>query len=85
MSVHGGSVRLTVPPGVAVDASGVQGLGGSVRDRSLRRADPSVPVTHVITVVGSLHGGSVKVQPAAHAGAGRRAQRHAERRARRGR
>lgn len=72
VSLHGGSLRLTVPAGVAVDASGVRGFGGSVRDRSVRRVDPSVPVTHVVTVVGSLHGGSVKVHSSHSAGAGRR-------------
>jgi hypothetical protein len=78
--VRGGSVRLTVPPGVAVDASGVEGYGGRVRDRAARRAVPGGPVTHVITLVGSLHGGSVKVVPA-YANP-RRLSRREERRAR---
>ena len=85
VSVHGGSVRLTLPPGVAVDASGLSLHGGAVRDRSLRQADPSMPVTHVITVTGSVHGGSVRVQSSRHGAAGRRsriAQRRAERRER---
>lgn len=74
-----------VPPGVAVDASGVQGFGGSVRDRSVRRVDPSVPVAHVITVVGSVHGGSVKVRSSHSAGGGRRDRRVARRALRAGR
>ena len=85
VSVHGGSVRLTLPPGVAVDASGLSLHGGAVRDRSLRQADPSMPVTHVITVTGSVYGGSVRVQSSVHGAAGRRsriAQRRAERRER---
>ena len=85
VSVHGGSVRLTVPPGVAVDASGLCLHGGAVRDRSLRQIDPSRPVTHVITVAGSVHGGSVRVQSSLHGGTGRRsriAQRRADRRER---
>ena len=61
VSVHGGSVRLLLPPGVTVDATSVERHGGSVRDHSLRRVDPSVPMTHVITVTGSLHGGSVRI------------------------
>jgi hypothetical protein len=63
VDVRGGSVRLTVPPGVAVDTSAVEGYGGRVRDRASRRAAPGEPVTHVITVVGEIHGGSVKVRP----------------------
>jgi hypothetical protein len=61
LSVHGGSVRLTLPPGVAVDTSGVEGYGGRVRDRASRRALPGAPVAHVVTVVGEIHGGSLKI------------------------
>lgn len=82
VSVHGGSVRLFLPPGIAVDATGVEGYGGSVRDHSLRRVDPSVPVTHVITVTGSLHGGSVRIMAAERAHGVRR-QRMRDRRAER--
>lgn len=64
VDVRGGSVRLTVPPGVAVDTSGVEGFGGRVRDRASRRAVPGEPAAHVITVVGEIHGGSVKISPA---------------------
>ncbi|HZP53206.1 DUF1707 domain-containing protein [Actinocrinis sp.] len=62
ISTHGGSVRLTVPPHVAVDLSGISWHGGRVRDSASRRAVPGVPVTHVITVTGSTHGGSVRVE-----------------------
>ena len=62
VTTHGGSVRLTVPPGIAVDLSGVETHGGRVRDRASRHAAPGVPVTHVITVTGSTHGGSVRVE-----------------------
>ncbi len=62
VSTHGGSVRLTVPPGVAVDLSGIETYGGRVRDNASRHAVPGVPVTHVITVTGSTHGGSVRVE-----------------------
>ena len=61
VSTHGGSVRLIVPPGVSVDMTGMSIHGGQVRDRASRRAVPGVPVTHVITVTGSTHGGSVRV------------------------
>jgi hypothetical protein len=59
---HGGRVRLTVPPGVAVDASGVATYGGRVRDNASRRAAVGAVVMHVITVTGSTHGGSVRVE-----------------------
>jgi hypothetical protein len=72
LSVHGGSVRLMVPPGIAVDASAVSWHGGTLRDRSLRHGGFGVPVTHVITLTGSIHGGSVKVQLAGHAPSARR-------------
>jgi hypothetical protein len=62
VSTHGGSVRLTVPPTIAVDLSGVSTHGGRVRDNASRRAVPGA-VTHVITVTGSTHGGSVRVEP----------------------
>jgi hypothetical protein len=62
VSTHGGSVRLTVPPGVAVDLSGISTYGGRVRDNSARHTVPGAPVTHVITVTGSTHGGSVRVE-----------------------
>jgi hypothetical protein len=82
VSVHGGSVRLLLPPGVAVDATSVERHGGSVRDHSLRRVDPSVPMTHVITVTGSLHGGSVRIMSVERAHGVRR-QRMRDRRAER--
>ena len=69
VSTHGGSVRLTVPPGIAVDLSGISTFGGRVRDRASRHAAPGVPVTHVITVTGSTQGGSVRVE-ASDAGRG---------------
>lgn len=62
IATHGGKVLLTVPPGVAVDLSGVTTYGGRVRDRASRRAVPGVAVTHVITVTGSTHGGRVEVE-----------------------
>jgi hypothetical protein len=62
ISTYGGRVRLTVPPGVAVDVSGIATFGGRVRDKASRRAAPGVAVTHVITVTGSTHGGSVRVE-----------------------
>jgi hypothetical protein len=61
ISTHGGSVRLTVPPGIAVDLSGISTYGGRVRDNVSRHAVPGA-VTHVITVTGSTHGGSVRVE-----------------------
>jgi hypothetical protein len=82
VNTYGGSVRLLVPPGVAVDLSGVSWHGGRLRDRSLRHVDPSVPVTHVITVTGGTHGGSIKVLSSEWVGDGRRRERR-ERRARR--
>lgn len=61
ISTTGGKVRLTVPPGVAVDLSGISAVGGRVRDKASRRAAPGT-VRHVITVTGSMYGGSVRVE-----------------------
>lgn len=62
ISMYGGSVRLTVPPGVAVDLSGISTQGGRVRDKVSRHAVPGEAVTHVITVTGSMVGGRVRVE-----------------------
>jgi hypothetical protein len=62
ITTHGGRVRLMVPPGVAVDMSGISTCGGRVRDNASRRVVAGAPVTHVITVTGSTHGGSVRVE-----------------------
>jgi hypothetical protein len=69
LETHGGSLRMTVPPGVAVDTSGITTHGGRVRDTTSRHATPGVPVTHVITIVGDTHGGSVRIEAS---GGGRR-------------
>ena len=63
VSTHGGSVRLTLPPGIAVDLSGMTTHGGRVRDNVSRHAVAAAAVTHVITVTGSTHGGSLRVDP----------------------
>ncbi|MFI2430529.1 DUF1707 domain-containing protein [Streptomyces sp. NPDC018693] len=63
LSSAGGSVRLTVPPGIAVDLTGIATYGGRIRDNASRHAVPGAPVTHVITVTGETHGGSVRVEP----------------------
>ena len=62
ISMHGGRLRVTVPPGIAVDMSGISWHGGRVRDNASRHAVPGVAVTHVITVTGSTHGGSFRVE-----------------------
>lgn len=61
ITMYGGRVRLTVPPGVAVDLSGISAQGGRIRDHASRHAAPG-EVTHVITVTGSMAGGSVRVE-----------------------
>jgi hypothetical protein len=81
VQVHGGAVRLSVPGWIAVDSSGVQRFGRAVRDRAARRAVPGGPVTHVITLVGQVYGGSIKVVPS-QAGPGARRARRLERHAR---
>jgi hypothetical protein len=63
ISTHGGSVRLTIPPGVAVDLSGIETHGGRVRDNASRHIVPGTAITHVITVTGATHGGRVRVEP----------------------
>ncbi|SEE18213.1 DUF1707 SHOCT-like domain-containing protein [Jiangella alba] len=62
LSTSGSRVRLTVPPGVAVDLSGIVATGSRVRDHASRRAAPGA-VTHVITVTGTMFGGSLRVDP----------------------
>lgn len=62
LSTSGGKVRLTVPPTVAVDLSGLSTVGGKIRDQVSRHAVPAA-VTHVITVTGTTYGGSVRVEP----------------------
>ncbi|MEV0324390.1 DUF1707 domain-containing protein [Streptomyces sp. NPDC050658] len=62
VSAHGGRLRLTVPPGIAVDLSGISAHGGQIRDNASRHTLPGTAVTHVITVTGSTHGGSVRVE-----------------------
>ncbi|WP_051450289.1 DUF1707 SHOCT-like domain-containing protein [Actinospica robiniae] len=80
VAVHGGSVRLILPAGIAVDTSGVEGYGGRVRDRASRRAVPGAPAGHVITVVGEIHGGSLKILPVSANPRGHHHDRHARRR-----
>jgi hypothetical protein len=63
ISTAGGRLRLTVPPGVAVDLSGLAATGGRIRDHASRHAVPGT-VTHVITVTGTMFGGSVRVERA---------------------
>ncbi|SDU87665.1 DUF1707 SHOCT-like domain-containing protein [Jiangella alkaliphila] len=63
ISTAGGRLRLTVPPGVAVDLSGVAAAGGRIRDHASRRAVPGT-VTHVVTVTGTMFGGSIRVESA---------------------
>lgn len=62
LSTSGSRVRLTVPPGVAVDFSDLAATGSRVRDHAARRAVPGA-VTHVITVTGTMYGGSLRVDP----------------------
>ncbi|WP_433219140.1 DUF1707 SHOCT-like domain-containing protein [Microtetraspora malaysiensis] len=61
--MRGGSLRIIVPPGYAVDANEVSMLGGSVRDRSAKNAPPDVPIGHQIIVAGEIAGGSVDIRP----------------------
>ncbi|WP_053207000.1 DUF1707 SHOCT-like domain-containing protein [Jiangella muralis] len=62
ISTSGTRLRLTVPPDVAVDLSGVSATGSRVRDHASRQAVPGA-VTHVITVTGTMFGGSLRVDP----------------------
>ncbi|MBB5789274.1 DUF1707 SHOCT-like domain-containing protein [Jiangella mangrovi] len=62
LTTTGGRVRLTVPPGVAVDLSELVTTGGRVRDRASRHAVPGSAVTHVVTVTGSMMGGRIRVE-----------------------
>ncbi|MFF7334758.1 DUF1707 domain-containing protein [Streptomyces sp. NPDC008150] len=60
LSTMGGSVRLTLPPWIAADLTGVDTYGGRIRDNASRHAVPGT-ATHVLTVTGETHGGSVRV------------------------
>lgn len=60
LSTMGGSVRLTLPPWIATDLTGVDTYGGRIRDNASRHAAPGT-ATHVLTVTGATHGGSVRV------------------------
>jgi Domain of unknown function (DUF1707) len=61
--VRGGSLKITVPPGFAVDANEVNMRGGSIKDRSGQATTPGTPVLHRITVTGMVSGGSVVINP----------------------
>jgi len=61
--VRGGSLKITVPPGYAVDANEVNMRGGSIKDRSGQAVTPGTPVLHRITVTGMVSGGSVVISP----------------------
>jgi Domain of unknown function (DUF1707) len=62
--MHGGSLRIIVPPGYAVDANEVHLHGGSVRDRTHDEDLGAVaPVQHRIVVTGKMTGGSVHILP----------------------
>lgn len=63
ISTAGGRLRLIVPPGVAVDLTGIAATGGRIRDHASRHTAPGT-VTHVITVTGTMFGGSVRVDSA---------------------
>ncbi|WP_157546383.1 DUF1707 SHOCT-like domain-containing protein [Microtetraspora fusca] len=65
VNVHmrGGSLRIVVPPGYAVDGNEVSMHGGSVRDRSAKDAPPDAPIVHRIIVTGEIVGGSVVIRP----------------------
>lgn len=61
ISTSGARLRLTVPPGVAVDLSEISSTGGRVRDHATRHTAPGT-VTHVIAVTGTMFGGSLRVE-----------------------
>jgi hypothetical protein len=72
IEIHGGSLRIVVAPGYAVDASEVVIHGGTVRDRSGKDVPPDTPITHRIEVTGTVLGGNVHVVAAGGAGKLRR-------------
>jgi hypothetical protein len=62
--MRGGSLRIIVPPGYAVDANEVSMRGGAVRDRTLSDdPDHGRPVVHRIILTGSMSGGSIVIEP----------------------
>ncbi|MFG2887516.1 DUF1707 domain-containing protein [Streptomyces sp. NPDC048297] len=63
VTMHGGTLRLTVPDGYAVDAEEVEIHGGSVVHRRVKDRVPNALVVHRVTVTGSIVGGNIVVQP----------------------
>ena len=63
VDMRGGNLRLLVPDGYAVDAEEVDMRGGSVVRRQAKDRDPNAPVTHRVTVTGSVAGGNIIIQP----------------------
>jgi hypothetical protein len=68
VQVHGGNLRLIVPPEVAVDVDTVHMHGGSIRRRV--HSEPGARIALLVTVSGRMKGGNVIVQgprtPRAH-------------------
>lgn len=60
VSLRSGSLKLIVPPDVAVDVDGVAMHSGSVRNRVPH--DPAVPARLLVTVTGTVRSGSVIVR-----------------------
>lgn len=63
LEMSGGSLRLIVPDGYAVDADEVEVRGGNVVQRHAAERSPNAPVVHRVTVTGALSGGNVVIQP----------------------
>lgn len=66
VELHGGSLRIIVPPGFVVDANEVELHGGSVRDRTVKLGQAPAAgygVSHRVVVTGKIRGGSVVVKP----------------------
>jgi uncharacterized protein DUF1707 len=61
--MRGGTLRLVVPDGYAVDADEVEIRGGSIVRRGAKDRLASTTVVHQVTVTGALVGGNIVIQP----------------------
>ena len=62
VEMRGGTLRLVVPDGFAVDAEEVEIRGGNIVDRRRKDRVPNPVVTHHVTVTGELVGGNIVIQ-----------------------
>lgn len=63
VEMRGGTLRLVVPDGYAVDADEVEIRGGNIVRRQMKDRVPGAAIVHHVTVTGALVGGNIVIQP----------------------